>query len=76
MGQGTAQHEGQDRVRQLPGHPSCGTRWKGSFKLIAARIGGYSDRDGILPEEQSGFRPLKRSTVDIMFVVRRLLELA
>ena len=29
---------------------------------------------GILPEEQSGFRP-KRSTTDMMFVIRRLQEL-
>ena len=30
---------------------------------------------GILPEEQSGFRP-NRSTTDMMFVIRRLQELA
>ena len=30
---------------------------------------------GILPEEQSGFQP-NRSTIDIMFVIRRLQELA
>ena len=32
-------------------------------------------RVGILPEEQGGFRP-KRSTTDMMFVIRRLQELA
>ena len=32
-------------------------------------------REDILPEEQCGFRP-QRSTVDMMFVVRRLQELA
>ena len=33
------------------------------------------ERVGILPEEQSGFRP-NRSTTDMMFVIYRLQELA
>ena len=45
------------------------------LKLVATRLGDYCEREGILPEEQSGFRP-NRSTVDMMFVVRRLHELA
>ena len=47
------------------------------LKLIEGRLSGYSycEREGILPEDQSGFRP-DRSTVDMMFVVRRLQELA
>ena len=45
------------------------------LKIIARRLSDYCDRLGILPEEQSGFRP-NRSTTDMMFVIRRLQELA
>ena len=45
------------------------------LEIIARRLSGYCESAGILPEEQSGFRP-NRSTTDIMFVVRRLQELA
>ena len=45
------------------------------LKIIARRLIEYCERVGILPEEQSGFRP-NRSTTDIMFVIRRLQELA
>ena len=45
------------------------------LKVIAGRLGGYCERDNIVPEEQCGFRP-QPSMVDMMFVVRRLLELA
>lgn len=45
------------------------------LKSIAGRLSNYCEREGILPEEQCGFRP-QRSTVDMMFVVRRLQELA
>ena len=41
------------------------------LKIIAHRLSEYCERVGILPEEQSGFRP-NRSTTDIMFVIRRL----
>ena len=45
-------------------------------KIIARRLSEYCERVGILPEEQSGFRP-NCSTTDIMFVmIRRLQELA
>ena len=44
-------------------------------KAIARRLSEYCERVGILPEEQSGFRP-NRSTTDMMFVIRRLQELA
>ena len=43
--------------------------------IIARRLSEYCERVGILPEEQSGFRP-NRSTTDMMFVIRRLQELA
>ena len=45
------------------------------LKIIARRLSEYCERVGIPPEEQSGFRP-NRSTTDIMFVIRRLQELA
>ena len=45
------------------------------LKIIARRLSKYCERVGILPEEQSGFRP-NRSTTDMMFVIRRLQELA
>ena len=46
------------------------------LKIIARRLSEYCERVGILPEEQKiGFRP-NRSTTDMMFVIRRLQELA
>ena len=45
------------------------------LKIIARRLSEYCERVGILLEEQSGFRP-NRSTTDMMFVIRRLQELA
>ena len=45
------------------------------LKVIARRLSKYCERVGILPEEQSGFRP-NRSTADIMLVIRRLQKLA
>ena len=46
------------------------------LKIIAHRFSEYCEqRVGILPEEQSGFRP-NRLTSDMMFVIRRLQELA
>ena len=45
------------------------------LKIIARRLSEYCERVGILPEEQSGFRPY-RSTTDMMSVIRRLQELA
>ena len=44
-------------------------------KIIARRLSEYCEHVGILPEEQSGFRP-NRSTTDMMFVIGRLQELA
>ena len=45
------------------------------LKINARRLSEYCERVGILPEEQSGFRQ-NRSTTDMMFVIRRLQELA
>ena len=44
-------------------------------KVIAGRLGDYCVREGILPEDQCGFRP-QPSTIYMMFVTRRLQELA
>ena len=43
-------------------------------KIIARRLSEYCESVGILPEEQSGFRP-NHYTTDVMFVIRRLQEL-
>ena len=45
------------------------------LKIIAHRLSEYCECVGILQKEQSGFRP-NRSTTDMMFVIRRLQELA
>ena len=45
------------------------------LKIIARCLSEYCERVGILPEKQSGFRP-NRSTTDMIFVIRRLQELA
>ena len=45
------------------------------LKIVARRLSEYCERVGILPEEQSGFRP-NRSTTDMMFVIGWLQELA
>ena len=45
------------------------------LEIIARHLSEYCERVGILPEEQSGFRP-NRSTTDMMFVIRRLQHLA
>ena len=44
------------------------------LKIASARLSSHCQVGGILPEEQCGFRPA-RSTVDMLFVVRRLQEL-
>ena len=45
------------------------------LKIIARRLSDCCKRLGVLPKEQSGFRP-NRSTTDMIFVIRRLQELA
>ena len=44
------------------------------LKVVAKRLSAYFEAEGLLPEEQCGFRP-DRSTTDMMFVVRRLREI-
>ena len=49
---------------------------KALLKVIASRlISDYCERENIFPGGQCGFRP-QRSTVDMMFVVRRLQKMA
>ena len=79
-----------EELRDFLPHPYCGTAQCGNyrgislvaharqvlFKVIAGRLSDYCERENILPEEQQcGFRP-QSSTVDTMFVVPRLQELA
>ncbi|CAB1101616.1 unnamed protein product [Ectocarpus sp. CCAP 1310/34] len=45
------------------------------LKVVATRLSHYCEREGILPEDQSGFRP-HRSTLDMLFAIQRLHELA
>ena len=74
---GTSQKEGSDRLlRQLQGHLAGSARRQDTaedHRSPPQRV--HCERVGILPEEQSGFRP-NRSTTDVMFMIRRLQELA
>ena len=67
--------EESDRVRQLRGISLVTYAGKILLKIIAKHLSEYCERVGILPEEQSGFRP-NRSTTDIMFMIPWLQELA
>lgn len=62
-------------MRQLPRHFSHGTRRQSAAQVVSARLSHCCEREGILPEAQSGFRP-RRLTLDIVFAVQRLHELA
>ena len=44
------------------------------LKIVTNRLSDFREAQQILPEEQCGFRPA-RSTIDMLFVVRRLQEL-
>ena len=44
------------------------------LKIVANRLSNFCEAQQILPEEQCGFRPT-RSTIDMLFVVRRLQKL-
>ena len=47
---------------------------KALLKVVARRLSACREAKGLLPEEQCGFRP-NRSTMDMVFVVRRLQEI-
>ena len=44
------------------------------LKVVVRRLSAYCEAKGLQPEEQCGFRP-DRSTMDMMFVVRRLQKI-
>ena len=44
------------------------------LKIVATRLGGFCETEGVLPEEQCGFCP-RHSAMDIMSTVRRLHKL-
>ena len=50
------------------------TQAKVLLKMVASRLSNYCEAKGILPERKCGFRQV-RSTIDMLFVVRRLQEL-
>ena len=72
---GTSQKEDRTDCGNYRGILLVGHAGKILLKIIARRLSEYSERVGILPGEQMGFRP-NRSTTDTMFVIRRLQELA
>ena len=73
---GTSQKEGSDRVRQPQGHlGGSACRQDTAKDHCSPPHSEYCERVGILPEEQGGFQP-KCSTTDMIFMVRRLQELA
>ena len=74
---GTVLYIKKDRTEcgNYRGIPQLAHAGKILLKIIAHHLSEYCERVGILPEEQSGFRP-NRSTTDMMFVIRWLQELA
>ena len=69
-----AQEEDQTDCGNYRGISLVAHAGKVILKIVAFRLGSYLERERLLPESQCGFRP-GRSTVDMMFVVRRLQEL-
>ena len=70
-------HEKKDRTEcgNYMGISLVANAGKILLKIIVRRLSEYCERVGILPKKQSDFR-LNRSTTDMMFVIRRLQELA
>ena len=62
-------------MRQLQGHLAASARRQDTAEDHRSSVSEYCERVGILPEEHNGFRP-NRSITDMMFVIRRLQELA
>lgn len=76
--QGAALEQGQGGVWRLSRHliPPCVARWPRYFSSWSPPdISGCCEREGLLPETQSGLGP-NRSTVGVMLVAQRLHELA
>ena len=70
-------HKIKDRAEcgNYRGIPLVSHAGKILVKIITRRLNEFCERVGVLPEEQSGFRP-NRSTTDMMLVICRLQELA
>ena len=66
-------HKKKDRTEcgQTMGSSLVAHAGKILLKIVYRRLRECCERVGILPEEQSGFRP-NQSTTDMMFVIRRL----
>ena len=71
-------------VHKKSDHSNCNNCWRISrlshagkvlLQIVANRLSNYCEAHGILPDEQCGFRP-ELSTIDMLFVVHRLQELA
>ncbi|CAM9464035.1 unnamed protein product, partial [Sphacelaria rigidula] len=69
-------HEQQDRIQcsNYRGISLVAHTAKVLLKIVANRLGNVCEETDVFPEEQCGFMR-KRSTIDMMFVVRRLQEL-
>lgn len=50
---------------------TCDTRWQGLLDLVATRLGGYWERESILPEQQSCFDQTANRNFCMVFVVYR-----
>lgn len=72
--QGPPQKEGSLRLQQYRNISRVALAGKVLLKIVASRLSSYYEARGMLPEEQCGCRPA-RSTVHMLFVVRRLQEL-
>ena len=72
--QGALQKGGSIPLQQLRGISLLSHAGKVLLKIVTNRLSAYCETHNILPEEQCGFRP-GRSTVCMLFVVRRLQEL-
>ena len=72
---GTSQKKDWTECGNYRGLPLVAHAGKILLKIISRRLSEYCERVGILPEEQSGFRP-NRSTTDMMFEICRVQELA
>ncbi|CAN0075652.1 unnamed protein product [Sphacelaria rigidula] len=71
-----ALHKKQDRTQcsNYRGISLVAHAAKALLKIVANRLGDFCEGTDVFPEKQCGFRR-QRSTIDMMFVVRRLQEL-
>ena len=69
-------HKKSDRsdCNDFRGIPLVSHAGKVLLEIVANRLSDFCEAQRIIPEEQCGFRPA-RSTIDMLFTVRRLQEL-